>query len=345
MKIYNKILKIISLSLLLPMIISGCSIDTKSRRMNSKRSGEKVTFYAACDSGYDTITAMFMRDFAKRVKEKSQGKIEIETYSDSQVGSDVELLESCQNGNISFVFQTTAPQVSLIPEVSILDLPMAFKDLDSARKALDTDVVRILKPYYKEKNIELLGFSDQGFREMTSNKKITKLEDFHSVKIRTMENPYHILFWKSIGANPTPMAYSEVYIGLQQGAIDAQENPLESIIAPRFYEQQDYLIMTNHLLHSITAIASKEAMDTLKNEDRKIIYDSIEESKFWSREQVDKRFSEKIDVIKKSGTKIIYLDEKILDEMKLKSKIVLDKVENNIGKDIVEKFINSLENK
>ncbi len=71
------------------------------------------------------------------------------------------------------------------------------------------------------------------------NKKIEKLSDFKGLKIRTMENPYHINFWKSLGANPTPMSYSEVYIGLQQGTIDAQEKPLEAIIVPRFYEQQD----------------------------------------------------------------------------------------------------------
>lgn len=343
MKKYYKIFKIISIVVIFSIIASGCrGIDTETRRKNSEKSGEKITLYAACDSGYDTVTAMFMRDFAKRVEEKSQGKIHIETYSDSQVGGDVELLESCQNGNISFVFQTTAPQVSLIPEVSILDLPMAFKDLESARKVLDTDVMNILKPYYKKKEVELLGFSDQGFREMTSNKEIRNVEDFNSVKIRTMENPYHILFWKSVGANPTPMAYSEVYIGLQQGTIDAQENPLESIIAPRFYEQQDYLVMTNHLIHSVTAIGSKKVMDTLGSEERKIIYDSIEESKIWAREQTDKRFKEKIDVIEKSGTKIIYLDEKILEDMKSKSKVVWDKVEDDIGKEIVEKFRNSL---
>ncbi len=202
----------------------GCSsLDTAERREKSARTGENITLYAACDSGADTVTAKFMRDFAKRVEEKSGGKIKVETYSDSQVGGDSEIFEACQGGNISFVFQATSPQVSFIPEAAVLDAPMAFDNIEIARKVLDGELFEKLKKYYSEKGVELLGIADQGFRETTSNKRIEKLSDFKGLKIRTMENPYHIKFWKALGANPTPMSYSEVYIGLQQGTIDAQE--------------------------------------------------------------------------------------------------------------------------
>lgn len=342
--IWLKSIFLISL-ILSSSIFVGCSkLDTGERRKKSKRKGDEVTLYAACDSGYDTVTAMFMRDFAERVEKKSNGRIHIETYSDSQVGGDTELLESCQNGNISFVFQTTAPQVSLIPQLAILDSPMAFKNKEIARNLLDGKLLDILKPYYKKKNIEILGFADQGFREMTSNKKIKGIDDFRAVKIRTMENPYHILFWKSLGANPTPMAYAEVYIGLQQGTIDAQENPLESIIAPRFYEQQDYMIMTNHLLHSVTCIASTKVIDALDKNEKEIIYSSIDESKKWARNKTDERFKEKMKIVEKSGTKIVNLDEKTIGKIKEKSKIVRDKIEKNVGKELMNSFKNAIKN-
>ena len=339
-KLFAKMVKkIVFLGVLFVSIFSmvGCSsLDTAQRREKSARTGENVTLYAACDSGADTVTAKFMRDFAKRVEEKSGGKINVETYSDSQVGGDSEIFEACQGGNISFVFQATSPQVSFIPEAAVLDVPMAFDNIEIARKVLDGELFEKLKKYYSEKDVELLGIADQGFRETTSNKRIEKLSDFKGLKIRTMENPYHIKFWKSLGANPTPMSYSEVYIGLQQGTIDAQENPLEAIIVPRFYEQQDYLVNTNHFIHPVTCIASSKVMDSLTEEERKIVYEAAEESKIWARNTTDKQLDDRLEVIKESGTKIINLDKKTIDDMKNASEPVWDDIEKNLGSDLID---------
>lgn len=339
-KLFAKMVKkVVFLGVLFVSIFSmvGCSsLDTAQRREKSARTGENVTLYAACDSGADTVTAKFMRDFAKRVEEKSGGKINVETYSDSQVGGDSEIFEACQGGNISFVFQATSPQVSFIPEAAVLDVPMAFDNIEIARKVLDGELFEKLKKYYSEKDVELLGIADQGFRETTSNKRIEKLSDFKGLKIRTMENPYHIKFWKSLGANPTPMSYSEVYIGLQQGTIDAQENPLEAIIVPRFYEQQDYLVNTNHFIHPVTCIASSKVMDSLTEEERKIVYEAAEESKIWARNTTDKQLDDRLEVIKESGTKIINLDKKTIDDMKNASEPVWDDIEKDIGSDLID---------
>lgn len=315
------------------LILDGTEIKNKTYTS----SGSKK-LYAACDSGYNTVTAKFMRDFAKRVEKKSNGRIEIETYSDSQVGGDLELLDSCKSGNVAFVFQTTAPQATLIPQVSIFDVPMAFEDVKIARRVLDGEILNKLKPYYREKGLEILGFSDQGFREMTSNKYIRKINDFSGVKIRTMENPYHIMFWKNLGANPTPMAYSEVYIGLQQGVVDAQENPIEAIIGPKFYEQQKYMIMTNHILHAVGCTASKDIMDKLNKEDRKIIYESIEESIVWSRKETDRLLDKRMNIIKNSGTKVININDNLKKEMKKRSYSIWTNVEKRVGKDLMNTF-------
>lgn len=335
----KKFKKLISLGVLSVLAFSmvGCSsLDTAERREKSARTGENVTLYAACDSGADTVTAKFMRDFAKRVEEKSGGKIKVETYSDSQVGGDSEIFEACQGGNISFVFQATSPQVSFIPEAAVLDAPMAFDNIEIARKVLDGELFEKLKVYYSEKNVELLGIADQGFRETTSNKRIEKLSDFKGLKIRTMENPYHIKFWKALDANPTPMSYSEVYIGLQQGTIDAQENPLEAIIVPRFYEQQDYIVNTNHFIHPVTCIASSKVMDSLTEEEKKIVYEAAEESKIWARNTTDNQLDDRLEVIKESGTEIINLDKKTVDDMKKASEFVWTDIENNLGSDLID---------
>ena len=131
--------------------------------------------------------------------------------------------------------------------------------------------MKLMQQVYNDGGYELLGYADQGFRVMTTNKKIESLADFNGQKIRTMENSYHMTYWKALGASPTPMTFSEVYIGLQQGTIDAQENPYEVIVSNKLYEQQDYVVETNHLPHLILLIVSEEFMKGLTDEQQQII--------------------------------------------------------------------------
>lgn len=119
-----------------------------------------------------------------------------------------------------------------------------------------------------------------------------------------MENPYHISFWSSIGSNPTPMAFSEVYIGLQQNTIDAQENPYEVIVSNKFYEQQDYVIQTNHLPHLLSLITNKGFLEGLTTKQQDIIKEAAATARDYSREQALKRADERIDVCQKGGAQM-----------------------------------------
>lgn len=190
---------------------------------NGDADNSTYSFELAMDSPEDTVTYLFGKKFAELVEEKSKGKIKITVYSSGQLGGDREICESVQNGDIAFVVQNTAPQVNFVPELAVFDLPNLFPNTEVARKVLDGPFFDTIAEKYEESNIKLLAYADQGFRVMTTNKKIETIEDFKGQKIRTMENPYHLAYWEALGANPTPMAFAEVYLGLQQGTIDAQE--------------------------------------------------------------------------------------------------------------------------
>lgn len=140
----------------------------------------------------------------------------------------------------------------------------------------DESFGRKISGVYEEGGYKLLGIADHGFRVMSTNKKVASIDDFKGQKIRTMENPYHLDFWKSIGANPTPMSFAEVYIGLQQNTIDAQENPYEVIVANRLYEQQDYIVETNHLPHLITLIMNDDFYEDMPLANQKIVIKQAE---------------------------------------------------------------------
>ena len=218
------------------LLLSGCAQKIE----DPAEASAAYPWIIATDSPKDTVTGLFAHKFAEEVEWLSNGSIHMQVYENGTLGSDRELIESCMGQDIPFVLQNTAPQTNFMSKLAIFDLPVAYTDIKELRNTLDDpDLMSMINKVYREKGFRLLAMGDQSFRVMTTNRKIQSIDDFKGQKIRTMENPYHIAFWQSIDANPTPMTFSEVYIGLQQGTIDAQENPYEVVVSGKIYEQQD----------------------------------------------------------------------------------------------------------
>ena len=175
---------------------------------------------------------------------------------------------------------------------------------------------------------------------MSTNKKVSSFTDFKGQKIRTMENPYHLAFWKSIGASPTPMSFSEVYIGLQQHTIDAQENPYEVIVSNNLYEQQDYVIETNHLPHLITLIVNDEFFQDLSEEEQEIMTEAANTALTYAREQSDSRISDKIATIEASGTEIISLTDDERAEMREAAQGVYEQIQKVVSPELYKAYLN-----
>ncbi|MCD8163757.1 MAG: TRAP transporter substrate-binding protein [Synergistaceae bacterium] len=298
-------------------------------------------FAIANDSTDDTVTGLMTQKLKEVLEAKSKGAFKVATFPNSQLGSDREITQSCQNGELAFVVQNTAPQVNFVPEAAAFDLPNLFPNKNVARAALDK-FQKDIEPEYAKAGIVMLGFGDQGFRVLSSNKAINKIEDFKGLKLRTMENKYHVQYWQSLGANPTPLPFSELYLALQQGTVTGQENPYEVIVATKLYEVQKYVIDTNHLFHTITIIMSKNIYDQLTPEEQKLVRDAAREVITWGREQADKRHADRVAILKKNNVQIIKLSEKLLGEMQAKSKPVYDNISKAVGADLVKKLQNAV---
>lgn len=338
MKYYNNLKTSIAL-LLVIILLTGCNKATDSTKE------QKFAWPLATSSPEDTVTQIFAEKFAEEVYRLSDGTMKIQVYANGTLGGDRELLESCAGGDIPFVIQNTAPQVSFMPKIAVFDLPCAFESIEELRKAVDNEEFnRKISQVYKDGGYHLLGFADQGFRVMSTNKKINILKDFKGQKIRTMENSYHLSFWKSIGANPTPMTFNEVYIGLQQGTIDAQENPYEVIVSSKLYEQQDYVVETNHLPHLISLIVSDEFYENLSPIQQEVIDEAATIAKEYAREQSDLRIEERMKKIEESGTEIVEVSDELREEIRNAAKPVYEKISNAVGNDLVDIFIGENEN-
>lgn len=304
---------------------------------------EEVQRYAwplGTASPEDTVTQIYAEKFAEEVSRLSGGKMKIQVYPNSTLGGDRELLETCKDGDIPFVVQNTAPQVTFLPDVAIFDMPCMFDTIEEVREKVDDETFYgLMEEVYRDGGYKLLGYADQGFRVMSTNKTITAFGDFKGQKIRTMENSYHLNFWKALSAAPTPMTFSEVYIGLQQGTIDAQENPYEVIVSNRLYEQQNYVVETNHLPHLLSLIVSDRFFEELPEEKQEILLEAAELAREEARAASDVRISDKIAEIEASGTQIVTLGEDLREQMREASRPVYDAIREAVDDTIVDAYV------
>lgn len=178
---------------------------------------------------------------------------------------------------------------------------------------------------------------------MTTNVAVNDLSDFAGQKIRTMENSFHLAFWQALDANPTPMAFSEVYIGLQQKTIDAEENPVEVIVSGRLYEQQDYVVETNHLPHYISLFMNDDLFHELDSEYQEILVTAAQTATEYAREQADERVEDRMAVIEESGTEVIELSDELREEMREASSEVYEEIRNSVGDELVDMYISTAE--
>lgn len=322
------------------LLISGCVPKENDLAKQSQR----YAWSLATSSPADTITSIYAHKFAEEIERLSDGEMQIEVYDNSTLGGDRDLLESCKEGDVPFVVQNTAPQVSFMSELAIFDLPMAFDNIEQLRELLDDEsFIEIINPIYEKAGYRLLGMGDQSFRVTTSNVNIQNVDDFKGIKIRTMENALHISFWKGIGSNPTPMAFSEVYIGLQQGTIDAQENPIEVVVSSKLYEQQDYVVETNHLPHLLSLIVNDDFYQQLTTPQKKIVDTAAANAKQYAREQADARAAERLAQIEASGTKIVPLQEETRAAIIEKSSGLYKEIKKIAGEELYNSYTRYIE--
>lgn len=219
-------------------------------------------------AGKGAAGQVFGEYVAKRLDELTGGKLTMDYHPNGDLGGDADLIRQMQSNDIQIVVCQTAPIVSFIPEMAVFDLPMVFAnyDGDTVDAVLNGDnrFTDALDFAYEQRGLRLLGFLQNAtFRLTTSNKALNTLEDFAGLRIRTMENANHMALWQALGAQPTPLAWAEVYVSLQNRMIDAEENAADTVAGSNFQEVQKYLALTNHILYCNQICINAEAYDSL----------------------------------------------------------------------------------
>lgn len=219
------------------------------------------------------------KEFKRIVEEKTNGDIIIEIYPNAALGDNRAALESAQFGVIDFSIPNLADLAGISNTTGVLELPYIISSQESAKLVFESDLKDEIFGDLEENNLIAIGVFSQGWRHLsTSDKLVRTPADMKGIKIRTMDSPIHMDFWNATGASAVPMAFSEVFTSLQQGAIDAQENPFTNVWTQAYHEVQKYIIETAHIYDVAPVVMSKLTYDSLPAEYQDIIREAATEA-------------------------------------------------------------------
>ena len=264
--------------------------------------------------------------FKEEIEKDSNNRIEVEIYPNGQVGGDRELTEAVQAG----IVDMTCPVIEVMDgwdkNFSVPGLPFVFKDRADALKALNGKFGEMLLERASNFGIVGLGYMENGIRQITSNVcPIDKPSDLNGVKIRTMQVQAHIEAFKLMGANPTAMSFNEVYSALQQGVVDAEENPLGHITSSKFYEVQKCMTLSSHVYSTHIVLANPDFYGSLSEEDKLLVKKSLDTAIDYQQQLIAQEEQQQIKFIEDYGLTVTRLSPEQRSEFEKVTSPVLKK--------------------
>jgi len=248
------------------------------------------------------VAALKFRDL---VAERTKGRVEVRVFPAQQLGTDPEMVQQAQLGTLEIVLPPTAKLSGFAPELQLADLPFLFPSKEICYQVLDGPVGEKLLKKLERIGLEGVAFWESGFKQMTANKPLRRPEDFAGMKVRVMESPILIAQYRQVKANPIPIDFAETYNALQQGVVDAQENPLVSIVNMKFYEVQKYTMLSYHGFLGYAFLFSKKVYERLPADIQKVLRDTARELAPFERAETARREAGYIERIRRGGSQIV----------------------------------------
>jgi TRAP-type transport system periplasmic protein len=275
--------------------------------------------------------------FSELVGAKSGGKMKVNIFPGGTLGGDAPNVSALQGGTIEFVLLNSGILASQVKPFEVYDFPFMFASAKEADAVVDGPFGQKMHGMLADKGIIGLAYFELGFRNLTNSKRpISKVEDIAGLKLRVIPNAINVDWVKALGANPTPMAFPEVYAGLEQKAIDGQENPLSVILANKFFEVQKNLAVTNHQYNPQSLIFSKKVWDTLSAAEKKVLQDAAAEASKFQRQVNRDKAATDLAELKKAGMQVTEFSPAEQAKLRDKLKPVVDKHGAAIGSTVAD---------
>ncbi|MBN9655110.1 TRAP transporter substrate-binding protein [Halobacillus sp. GSS1] len=344
----KKLFGLLSMVLLITVLAACGNGDAESSsgegESASGDSGETKTIKAGIGLNSDHPQYKGLLKFKEIVEEKTDGAIKVDTYHSGQLGDDRSMTEALQLGTQEVVVPSTAPLANFVPEFSVFDIPFLFPNEQVADEVLDGEVGQELLGKLEEQNLVGLAYWENGFRDLTNSERaVASVDDFDGLKIRTMENDLHLDAFKALGANPTPMAFTELFTAMQQGTVDGQENPYATIYLQKFYEVQDHVSNTHHIYSPFVFLMSKSFYDGLTEDQQKIVKDAAVEAGKHER-KLNREANEKyLKQLQEEGMEYTEISDEARQEMVDAVAPVIEDYKSKIGEETVDKVYKAIE--
>ncbi len=319
--------------------LTGCGGQKKTEQAAGGGGEKKIEIKLAgtLPKGHAITDACFV--FKEELEKLTNGKVEVKVFPNLQLGGGREIIEGVQMGNIQMAESSLAPMAGFNKTFLAFNLPYLFPTRDAAYKFLDGPLATEMKNSVESKGFKILEYWDNGYRQLTNSKRPVRTPaDLKGLKIRTMENPVHMEAFRQLGANPTPMAFGEVFTALQQGAIDGEENAYNNITSMKFQEVQKYVTETGHFYDVTAFLINPDFFNKLPKD----IQDAVKKAARTATEYQRKRSIEddaKHKAIVKKSSEIIDLTDAEKAAFKEASKGTYEVFKKDIGEDQLKKII------
>lgn len=339
MKSIKKIKTFLALGLTLPLLFACGSDESETTSSQDK----VYTFKVTHEEYANTVPDLYAKELAKRVEEKSNGRIKFEIFQVGQLGVGVDLIDHLLTGATQMAIISPGNVATIVPEGQVFALHYLLPtDVKDAYDFLAQSTVANvdLPAIYAEKNLKLMDLWPLGSSNWLTKESIQSPADFEGMPFRTMDTPLIIKNYEAYGANPTPVPYTDVYSGLQLNMISGVENPLGALVDMKWYEVQNYLVMSNHIMYLEGVFINNKVFNELPADLQSILSETIDEMHDYAYELQKKANQDAAKILAKD-VEVINLSEEQIDSFKAAALPVRDFFKNNAGKrpaEILEKL-------
>ncbi|OJA07089.1 TRAP transporter substrate-binding protein [Halomonas sp. QHL1] len=279
--------------------------------------------------------------FGEILEQRTDGRITVSVFPNSQLGDDVQMLEMLQTGTLDMTYPSSSATTGYVEELAAFDLPFLLPSREAAVAVMESDVAQGMLDAFEGTGLKALAFSENGYRQLSNSARPVASPDdvagldVRGLSVRTMENPVHLAIWEALGANPTPMAFGELFSAMEQGVVDGQENPWSTILTSNFNEVQDYGTETRHVYTPFIMMLSERTWDGMAPEYQELVQEAARQSAEyeiqlsaeyddWSRDQLAER-----------GMEITRLDDEQLGAFQDAVQPVYEEWAPRIGEDLI----------
>ncbi|OJF89894.1 sialic acid TRAP transporter substrate-binding protein SiaP [Pararhizobium antarcticum] len=258
---------------------------------------------------------------AEEIAKRTEGRYKVEVYPASQLGKEADINQGLKLGTVDIIISGSSFAARDFKPIGVTYFPYIFRDPGHLLAYTKSDIFkRLSKGYEDATGNRITAVTYYGTRHTTSNKPIAKCADMAGLKIRVPDVPAYLAMPRACGANTTPIAFAEVYLALQNGTVEAQENPLTTIEAKKFYEVQKNIILTGHIVDHLNTLVSKTLWGNLSDQDKVIFTEVMQEAASRATKIIDDRENGLVDDFKKRGINVVEVDKADFE------KTVLEKV-------------------